>query len=136
MDHRHAVLYCSRETSARGRRKEKKKAHLESDLWIEAVGSVAPYEVDTEEETHLDDVVLSQVRRDRGQTLPDHVRLVRLVAVSAETVLVRVDGDRLETELVSGTEDANGDFLRDAKGEEKSSREEKISFDLRNKEML
>jgi len=59
---------------------------------------------------NANNVLLSEVGSDRGKTLANEVRLVRLVTVSVHAVLVRVDGDGRHGELVGGTEDTDGNL--------------------------
>ena len=57
-----------------------------------------------------DDALDVEIRGDRSASLADHVRLVRLEAVDAEAVLLRVDRHRAQAELGGRPEDADGDL--------------------------
>ena len=60
----------------------------------------------------LDNLVTSKVRSNRSvlATLANHISLIGLLSVHAHAVLVREDGNRLEGQLVGGTEDTDGDL--------------------------
>lgn len=66
--------------------------------------------VDIVLQRNFDDLVAGQIGG-HGRVLPalaDDVGLVGLLPVHAEAILVTVDGDRVQRQLVCGTEDANG----------------------------
>ena len=57
-----------------------------------------------------DDAVDVEIGGDRALALPDQIGLVRLEAVDAEPVFLRVNGDGAQAEFGAGAEDADGDF--------------------------
>lgn len=63
-------------------------------------------------ESDLDNLVTSKVRSNRSvlATLANHISLIGLLSVHAHAVLVREDGNRLEGQLVGGTEDTDGNL--------------------------
>ena len=61
---------------------------------------------------NLDNLISGKIGPD-GRVLAaasDNICLICLLAMHAKTVLIAVDGDGVQGELVSGTEDTNGDF--------------------------
>ncbi len=55
-------------------------------------------------------IILSQIRPNRSQPLPNQITLITLVSMSSHSVLEGVDGDGGHGEFVCGTEDTDGDF--------------------------
>ncbi len=68
------------------------------------------YHVDAVLKSDADDVILSEVRPDRRQPLPHEITLITLVSMRSHAVFVRVDGDCGHGELMSGSEDADGNL--------------------------
>ena len=56
------------------------------------------------------DAVDVEIRLDRALALADQVGFVRLEAVQAEAVFLRVDGDGAQAQFVGGAKNADGDF--------------------------
>lgn len=57
-----------------------------------------------------DNIVLGQVGSNRGHTLTNKVRLVRLVSVSAHSVFMGVDGHGRHGKLMGSTKDTDGNL--------------------------
>lgn len=59
---------------------------------------------------HSNDLGNAQVGIDRWQSLSHNVRLVGLLSVHVHLILLRVDGHRLDAQLIASAEDPNGDL--------------------------
>lgn len=62
-------------------------------------------------ECDADDIILSEICSDRGQSSANLVRLIGTLTVGRHAIFVRVDGDGVHRELMRSSEYTDRDFL-------------------------